>query len=101
MIPALVVLAVGTLVMKGVGPFLLAGRELPAWLDRYANAAAVTLLAALLVTQAAATDTTVVIDARVVGVAVAGLLLWLRAPVLLVIFGAAGVTALVRALGWG
>ena len=40
------------------------------------------------------------IDARVVGLAVAIVLLILRAPFLVVIIAAAAVTALVRALGW-
>lgn len=99
MIPALLALTLGTFAMKGIGPILLAGRDLPAWLDRYASAAAVTLLAALLVTQAVADGSTISLDARIPGVAVAGILLWRRAPVLVVILGAAATTAVLRTLG--
>src|SRR5919197_176072 len=54
------------------------------------------LLAALVTTQAFAQGRSLVIDARVVGLAAAAVALWFRAPILVVIVVAAAVTALVR-----
>jgi hypothetical protein len=56
------------------------------------------VLAALVVTQTFADGRSLVLDARVLGVAAAGVALRLRAPVLLVIVAAAATTAIVRAL---
>lgn len=59
----------------------------------------VALLAALVVIQTSGSGASVVIDARLVGVIAAGVLLWRRIPFILVILAAAGVAALVRV--WG
>ena len=59
------------------------------------------LLAALVVTQTFAEGTALVIDARLVAVAVAALALWLRAPFIVVVILGAAAAAAVRALGWG
>ncbi|CAM4094100.1 AzlD domain-containing protein [Helcobacillus massiliensis] len=61
----------------------------------------IALLAALVATQTLTSGTSVVVDARIVGAAVAVVLLWRRAPFLLVIIAAAAATALTRLLGWG
>ena len=60
----------------------------------------VALLGALVATQAAASGTEIVLDARLAGLAVAVVLLVLRAPFLVVVVGAAVVAAGLRALGW-
>jgi hypothetical protein len=83
----------------------LAGWSLPArWLEferlqRAAVLLPVALLAALVVVQAfAAGDGRLALDARAAGLAVAVLLLGLRAPFLLVVVAAAGTAALLRAV---
>lgn len=59
----------------------------------------VALLGALLATQTFTSGSRLVIDARLAGVAVAALLLWCRAPFLLVVIAGAAVTAGLRLLG--
>ena len=98
---ALVALAVGTYLMKAIGPFAAAGRELPLWLDRLSNLLPAGLLAALVATQTVVDGTSLVLDARVVGVVAAAVAVALRAHFGIVVLVGAAVTAGVRALGWG
>lgn len=67
---------------------------------RVSNLLTVALLAALTATQTLERSAGIEIDARVPAVLFAGVLLWLRAPFIVVVVGAAGLAALVRALGW-
>lgn len=68
------------------------------WVHRVTPLLPVALLSALIVTQAVLTSSGhLVLDARAAGVAVAVLLLVLRAPFLLVVAGAAATAAAVRA----
>lgn len=97
---ALVLLAVGTFLLKGVGPIAAAGRTLPPWLDRLANLLPAGLLAALVATQTVTTGTQLVADARLAGLAAAAIAVALRAHFGIVVLVGAGVTAAVRALGW-
>lgn len=60
----------------------------------------VALLAALVVIQTAGAGSTVVVDARLAAVVVAGVLLWRKAPFIVVILVAALVAAGIRLLGW-
>lgn len=60
----------------------------------------IALLSALIGLWTFVDGTSIVLDARVVGVAAALIALLLRAPFLIVIISAAVVTAGVRALGW-
>lgn len=82
----------------------LAGWSVPArWLqgERLQSAAVllpVALLAGLVVVQAFASGRSLVLDARAAGLAVAAVLVLLRAPFLLVVLAAAGTAALLRAL---
>lgn len=96
----LVVVAVGgaTVAIKALGPVLLGGRPLPAHLTGVVELLAPALLAALVVTQALARGTAIAPDARLVGLAAAGIALWRKAPVLVVIVVAAAGTALTRLL---
>ena len=96
--PWLVVTVVGvaTVAFKGAGPVLLGGRELPPGLLGVVELMAPTLLAALIVVNAFASGRHLVIDARVAGLAAAAVAIVLRAPLLVVIFVAALVAALVR-----
>jgi len=59
------------------------------------------LLGALIAVQVFADGHHLAVDARLVGLGAAVLLLLLRAPFLAVVFGAALAAAAVRALGWG
>ncbi|MCC4249487.1 MULTISPECIES: AzlD domain-containing protein [Microbacterium] len=88
------------LALKAIG-YLLPQR----WVDaprpaRIADLLTVALLSALVVVQALATGPAIVVDARVPAVIVAALLLWMRAPFLVVVAAAAVTAALLRALGW-
>lgn len=88
----------------GCAALKLAGWSLPRrWLEgerlqRAAVLLPVALLAALVVVQTVGADTGLALDARLVGVAVAGGLLALRAPFLVVILAAAATAALLRAV---
>lgn len=95
---AVVVASVGCAALK------LAGWSLPRrWLEtvtlqRAAALLPVALLAALVAVQTVGDGTRLALDARLAGVAVAGVLLALRAPFLVVILGAAVTAAGLRAL---
>lgn len=89
----------GTVAIKALGPVLLGGRALPARLRGAVELLAPALLAALVVVQTLGAGRALALDARAVGLAAAGITLWRRAPVLVVLLAAAGATALVRALG--
>lgn len=95
-----VVLLVGafTVAFKAAGPVLLGGRELPARMTDAFELLAPALLAALVVTQAVGGKESIVLDKRLVGVGVAAVAVWLRAPLIVVIVVAALATALARAL---
>jgi hypothetical protein len=67
---------------------------------RIASLLTVALLAALLATQAMTTQSQIVFDGRLVAVAVAAILLRLRAPFLVVVVAAAAVAALLQAIGF-
>ncbi|MDZ5144384.1 AzlD domain-containing protein [Microbacterium testaceum] len=82
------------------------GYLLPAhWLDaprpaRIADLLTVALLAALVMVQTLGAGSAVVVDARLPAVGVAALLLWARAPFLVVVAAAAATAALLRLWGW-
>ena len=61
----------------------------------------VALLAGLVVTQTVGGDERIVLDARLAAVALAVVLLWLRANFVIVVVAAAALAAGLRALGWG
>jgi hypothetical protein len=73
----------------------------PRWLEhahvrRIADLLPIALLSALIGTQTFATGRHLELDARFAGLLVALLLVWRRAPFLVVVFGAAAVAALLR-----
>ena len=88
----------------GIGCYLLklAGLSLPPRVlehpvvERVADLIPVALLAALVAVQVLASEQSLVVDARLAGLAAAFVLLLLRAPFLVVVFGAALVAALLR-----
>lgn len=67
---------------------------------RIADLLTVALLGALVAVQALGAGQAIVVDARVPALLVAGGLLALRAPFLVVVVAAAAVAALLRLLGW-
>jgi branched chain amino acid efflux pump len=95
-----VVILVGmaTIAIKALGPVLLGGRQLPPRVNRVVGLLAPALLAALVAINTFATGQQLTVDARVLGVAAAGVAIWRRAPVLVVVIVAAAVTALARAV---
>ena len=101
MIPALLVLAVGTFVLKAVGPMAAGGREFPPILGQLTDLLPAALLAALVATQTFGGADGLSLDARVVGVGAAAIAVALKAPFGLVVLVGAAVTAGVRLLGWG
>ncbi len=91
--------ALVTFAIKGVGPALLGDRALPPAFTRVVVLLTPALLAALVVTNAAADGNRVQVGADTAGVAVAGLLLLRGVGVLPVVVVAAVVTALLRQAG--
>jgi branched-subunit amino acid transport protein len=94
-----VLTGLGTVVIKSLGPVLLGGRPLPPRIAVLVALLAPALLAALVAINTFGDGQSLTIDARVLGVGVAAIAIWRRAPVLLVIVLAAGTTALARAVG--
>lgn len=99
-----VLVALVTFVIKGLGPALLGpgsgeGSPLPAPLARVVPLLAPPLLAALVATQALADGPELALGGDTLGVAVAGVLLWRGATVLPAVLVAVVVAALSRLLG--
>ena len=89
--------AVGTAVLKGAGPVLLGGRELPVPLMRVVSLLGPALLAALVATSVFGGPRRLVLDARALGLAAAAVGIWRRWPPLLIVVLAAAVAAVARA----
>lgn len=90
---------ISTIAIKAIGPVLLGGRALPPRAASLIGLLAPALLAALVAINTFGSGRTLVLDERVLGVAVAGIAIWRKAPVLLVVVIAASVTAIARAFG--
>jgi branched-subunit amino acid transport protein len=84
--------------LKAAGPVLAGGRELGPRARRALDLVAVPLLAALVVVQTLGEGQRLAVDARVPALAVAAILVWRRAPFLVVVLCAAGTAALLRAV---
>lgn len=95
-----VVLGLGAFAFKSVGFFLLAGRPLPAVVDRCLALIPAALVAALVVKVTFSSGQQLLVDARVLGVGAALVLVWRRAPFVVVVVVAALATALARRAGW-
>jgi len=96
---AIVALAVGTFALKGVGPVLAGGRQMPAVLNRVVALLPAALLAGLVAVQTFGDGQTLTVDGRTVGVLVAAVAVVLRAPFIVVVVLAMAAAALVRGLG--
>jgi uncharacterized membrane protein len=86
----------GTVVIKGAGPVLLGGRPLPTRVNSVIELLAPAVLGALVAVQTFGAGQGLVVDERVIGMAAAGVALWRKAPLLLVVAVAAAATALAR-----
>ena len=96
-----IVVAVGaaTVLFKAAGPVFLGRRELPPRALALVEVLAPAMLAALVVTQLVGGDRELILDGpRLVGVAVAGIALLVRAPLIVVIGTAGAAAGLVRLL---
>ena len=90
------VVGAGTAAIKAIGPVALGGRPLPERFTNVVGLLAPALLAALVAVQALGADRSIVLDERLLGLAAAGIAIWRKAPLLVVVIVAAAVTALVR-----
>ena len=91
-------LALATAALKLAGPLALGGRPLPAGALNVVELLASALLAALVVVETFGKGRTLVLDARVLGSAFAVIAVTRRAPMIVVVLGAAAVTAMARLL---
>jgi uncharacterized membrane protein len=98
---SILVLAAGTYGFRLAGPLLRSRVTLPPRIERLMEMSAVVLLASLVATTGLTEGHDAAGIARPVGVAVAGLLAWRKAPFLVVVLGAAAVSALLRFAGVG
>ncbi|MFF5494609.1 AzlD domain-containing protein [Streptomyces aquilus] len=92
-------LAVGTYAFRLVGPVLHGRVELTPRIQELLSAGAVVLLTALLATGALTEGGGFAGWARPTGVLVGAVLAWRRAPFVVVVLGAAGTAAVLRAAG--
>ena len=85
--------------LKAIGPLLAGGRQLGPQVRRALDLVAVPLLAALILVQSVGDGHRLMIDARLPALGVAAVLVWRRAPFLVVVLAAAATAALLRMLG--
>jgi branched-subunit amino acid transport protein len=88
----------GTMLLKAVGPVGVAGRTLPASLERLLELVAPAILAALVIVETFASGRHLVVDARLAGVGAGVVCVLARAPLWVVVLCGALATAGVRAL---
>ena len=89
-------LALSTAALKVAGPLALGGRPLPSRVLDVVELLASALLAALVVVETFGKGGSLTLDARVIGAAFAVVAVWRRAPMIVVVLGAAAVTAIAR-----
>lgn len=89
---------VATALIKGIGPVALGGRELPPRVIGVIALMAPALLAALVVTSTFAVGDRWHVGANTAGVAVAGVILVRKGPLLVAVLAAVAVTAGLRAV---
>lgn len=87
-----------TAIIKGIGPVALGGRDIPPRLTGVIALMAPALLAALVVTSTFAVGDQWRVGAHTVGVAVGGVILVRRGPLILAVVAAVAVTAGLRAI---
>ena len=95
------VIGLGTMAIKAAGPVILGGRPLPVRVRSVVALLAPALLAALVATATLGEGSSLVLDARIIGVGAAVVALALRVPTLAVVIVAALAAALARLGGIG
>jgi branched-subunit amino acid transport protein len=90
------VVGAGTIALKAVGPVGVSGRRVPARATELLEMVAPAILAALVVTETFASGRSLVVDARLAGLAAGITAVRFRAPLWLVVIVGALATALVR-----
>ena len=95
---AILLLAAASYALKALGPVVIGAREIRAPVRALLDLTAVPLLAALVLTQTVSTNGAFALDARLPALGVAAVLVWRRAPFLVVVVAAAGTAALLRAV---
>lgn len=95
---AIIGLGIAAYALKAIGPVLVGRRPVPADVTEVLGLIAVPVLAALILVQTFDGAGRLVLDARVPAMVVAALLVWRRAPFLVVVLSAAATAALLRAL---
>ena len=85
-----------TIAFKASGPVLLGNRRLPERVSAVVDVLAPAMLGALVVTQTVGGDREIVLDERLLGVAVGAVAVVLRAPLVVVMTAAAATAAVVR-----
>jgi branched-subunit amino acid transport protein len=95
---AVLVVGAGTAAIKAVGPVGVAGRRLPRRIEELLEMLAPAILAALVVTETFGKGRSLVLDARLAGVAAGIAAIALRAPIWVVVLVGGAATALARLL---
>jgi branched-subunit amino acid transport protein len=95
----ILLLAAGTVAIKAAGPIALGGHALPPRLNGFIMLLAPSLLAALVAVETLGGEhRTLVVDARLAGLAAAGIAIALRRSMTVVVIAAAIATAITRAI---
>jgi branched-subunit amino acid transport protein len=93
-----ILLTLGAYAFKVTGLVFLGGRSLPPMFERCLALIPAAVVTALVMKDTFTTGQDLVLDARALGIAVAGIAAWRKAPLIVVIVLGAAVTALVRQL---
>ena len=91
-----ILLTLGAYAFKVTGLVFLGGRSLPPMFERCLALIPAAVVTALVMKDTFTTGQDLVLDARALGIAVAGIAAWRKAPLIVVIGLGAAVTALVR-----
>ncbi len=98
-LPEVLVLAVGIMSLRLAGMFVLGETARGGRVERLLRLVPVAVIAGVVTLQTIGKGQTLVVDARLWGALAAGLAVWRRAPLIVVLVVAAATTALVRATG--
>ena len=93
-----ILLTLGAYAFKVTGLVFLGGRSLPPMFERCLALIPAAVVTALVMKDTFTNGQDLVLDARALGIAVAGIAAWRKAPLIVVIVLGAAVTALVRQL---
>lgn len=92
----IILLTIGAYAFKVTGLVILGGRTLPPIFERCLALIPAAVVTALVMKDTFTQGQELVLDARALGIAVAGIAAWRKAPLIVVIVLGAAVTALVR-----